>query len=422
MASSLTSFDAFLKENYTSEKINDLTKKDRPLYGMIKKEEDQTGRRYIHPFQFANSQGLSATLPNAQTGAQQTSGGNVQGRDWVCAWGDYTGSVFIGDKVIKASRTNVGSFLRDQTIEVDSLYNAFGDTMASYLYSDGGMSLGSGTISSGVITLANADDVVNFEVGQILLPSAGSGATSTDTIIASAGNGFVIAVNKNAGTVTVSATSGGAAGTPANWTGTMFFFRLGDFGATGATGFTRILLGLGAWIPASDPSATLFEGVNRTTDITKMSGVRLTAAEITGLTLEQRLKKLVTRMRGRNFGPGPTAVYLNPEKWQAVADSLESRGNREIGSDAEFGYENISFKAGGKTVKLYADPFCPIGTAFAVHDSIKLASLGKIPEVLNGDGLEMLRAAADNSFEYRIVAYPAFVAPAPGWCGRVSTL
>lgn len=420
MASNLTQFDAFLKENYTSDKINDLTKKDRPLYGMISKEEDQGGKRYIHPFIYANPQGLGATLAAAQTGAQQASGnGNLQGKDWVCAWGDYTGSVTIGDKVIKASRSNVGSFLRDQTVEIDGLYNAFGDTMSTYLYSDGGQSLGSGTISTGVITLTNFDDIVNFEVGQILLPSANSGASSSDVIIASAGNGFVVAVNKNAGTVTVSATSGGSAGTPANWTGTMFFFRNGDFGGSGAT---RILLGLGAWVPAADPSATLFEGVNRTVDVAKMSGIRLTAAEITGQTLEQRLKRLVIRMRGRNFGPGPTAVYLNPEKWQNVAESLESRGYREIGNDAEFGYESISFKAGGKSVKLYADPFCPVGTAFATHDSIKLAAVGKIPEVVNGDGLEMLRSANTNDFEYRIVAYPAFVAPAPGYCGRVSTL
>lgn len=420
MASNLTQFDAFLKENYTTEKINDLTKKDRPLYGRVSKEEDQGGKRYIHPFIFANPQGLSATLANAQTASTQASGnGNIQGKDWICNWGDYSGSVLIGDKVIKASRSNVGSFLRDQTIEIDGLYNAFGDTMSTYLYGDGGQTLGSGTISTGVITLTNADDVVNFEVGQILLPSANSGASSGDVIIASAGNGFVVAVNRNNGTVTVSATSGGSAGTPANWTGTMFFFRLGDFGGSGST---RILLGLGAWIPVSDPSATVFEGVNRTLDVTRMGGVRMTAAEITGLTLEQRLKRLVTRMRGRNFGPGPNAIYLNPEKWQNLADSLESRGNREIGSDAEFGYEKISFKAGGKSCDVFADPFCPIGSAFATHDSIKLAAVGKIPEVVNGDGLDMLRAAGSNDFEYRIVAYPAFVVPAPGYCGRVATI
>ena len=114
---------------------------------------------------------------------------------------------------------------------------------------------------------------------------------------------------------------------------------------------------------------------------------------------------------------------MNPEKWQALADSLESRGTRDIGKTAEFGYEYITIHAGGKSCKVFADAFCPVGTAFALHmDSIKLASLGKVPEVVNGDGLEMLRAATTNDYEYRLQAYPAFVVPAPGWCGRVSTL
>lgn len=421
MASTLNQFDAFLKDYYTKDKIDDLTKKDRPLFGSVQREEDLGGDQYVHPFIFQNPQGFGATLAKAQQGSSQGSGnGNLQGRKWKVGYGDYDASVSIGDKVMKASRSNVGAFLRDQEVEISGLYNGFGDTMSTYLYSNGGQALGSGTISTGVITLTNADDVVNFEVGQILVPSANDGSDPSHVLIASAGQGFVIAVDRNGGTLTVSTASGGSAGTPANWTGTMFFFRDGDFGGSGAT---RILLGLGAWLPSSAPGATLFEGVNRTVDVARMSGIRLTAAEIANISLEQRLKRLITRMRGRNFGPGPDAVYLNPEKWQNVADSLESRGYREIGKDAESGYENISFKAGGKTVKLYADPFCPIGTAFALKmDTVKLGGLSKIPEVVNGDGLEMLRAVSSNDYEYRLVAYPAFVVAAPGFCGRVPTV
>lgn len=420
MASTLAQFDAFLKDYYTKDKIDDLTKKDRPFFGMVTREEDLGGDQYVHPFIFQNPQGFGATLAKAQQGSQQGSGnGNLQGRKWKVGYGDYSASVEIGDKVIKASRSNVGAFLRDQETEINGLYNGFGDTFSTYLYGNGGQALASATISTGVLTLVNADDVVNFEVGQILVPSANDGSDPSHIIIASAGQGFVIAVDRNAGTVTVSATSGGAAGTPANWTGTMFLFRDGDFGGSGST---RILLGLGAWIPAAAPSATVFENINRTVDSARMSGIRLTSAEIASVTLEQRLKRLITRMRGRNFGPGPDAVFLNPEKWQNVADSMESRGYREIGADAVGGYENITFKAGGKTVKLYADPFCPIGTAFALKmDTVKLGGLSKIPEVVNGDGLEMLRKVASNDYEYRLVAYPAFVVAAPGFCGRVST-
>lgn len=421
MASTLTQFDAFLKEDYTKDKIDDLSKKDRPLFGRVSREEDHSGDLYVHPVKVSNGQGLGATVPKAQQGAQQSSGGNLAGKKWTVLFGDYTGSIEIGDKVMRASRNNAGSFLRNEAEEIDGLYDEFGNAFSTYLYSNGGQSLTPGggfTVSSGVCTLVSADDIVNIEVGQILVPSANDGSSSAHTLIASAAVGYVVAVNRNAGTFTVSATSGGAAGTPTNWTGTMYAFRDGDFGGSGAN---RIILGLGAWIPSSDPSSTTFEGVDRTFDIARLSGVRLTAAEVANLPLEQRLKKLVTRMRSRNFGPGPTDIYLNPEKWQALADSLESRGSREIGKDAVFGYEHIKLAIAGKRVEIYADPFCPYATAWALHmPSIKLAAYDKIPFVLNGDGLEMLRKTTSNDYEHRIQAYPAFCVPAPGYCGRVA--
>lgn len=418
--SSLSQFDAFLKEDYTDDKINDLSKKDRPLFARVTREEDHSGDVYVHPLIISNGQGLGATVPKAQQGSQQTSGGNTTGRKWLVTWGDYTGSIEIGDKVIRASRNNAGAFLRNQATEIDGLYQGFGDTFSTYLYSNGGQSVTPGgfTIAAGVCTLAQADDVVNIEVGQILVVSANDGSSAAHIILAGSAVGYVVAVNRNAGTFSVSQTSGGAVATPTNWAGTMFGFRDGDFGGSGAN---RIILGLGAWIPSSDPSATTFENLDRTLDIARMSGVRLTSAEVTNLSLEQRIKKLVTRMRGRNFGPGPTELYLNPEKWQALADSLESRGSREIGHDAVFNYDSLKLAVAGKRVEIFADPFCPFSTCFALHmPSIKLAALDKIPFVLNGDGLEMLRKTTSNDYEHRIQAYPAFCVPAPGYCGRTA--
>lgn len=419
-ASTLTQFDAFLKEDYTDDKINDLSKKDRPFFGRVTREEDHSGKYYDHPLIVTNAQGLGATVAKAQQGSQQgaATGGNVLGKRWIVNWGDYTGSIEIGDKTIRASRNNAGAFLRDQTTEIDSLYNAFGDTMSTYLYSNGGMTVTPGgfTIAAGVCTLVNADDVVNIEFGQILAVSANDGSSAAHILLAGSAVGYVTSVNRNAGTFTVAATSGGATATPTNWAGTMFGFRDGDFGGSGAN---RIVLGLGAWIPSSDPTSTTFENLDRTLDIARMSGVRLTSAEVANLGLEQRIKKLVTRMRGRNFGPGPTELYLNPEKWQALADSLESRGSRDIGHDAVFNYDSLKLAIAGKRVEIFADPFCPFATCFALHmPSIKLAALDKIPFNLAGDGLEMLRKTTTNDYEYRIQAYPGFCVPAPGYCGR----
>ncbi len=418
MASTIVQFDAFLKEDYTRDKTDDLSMKDRPFYGRLNKEEDHSGDLYVHPVIVSGAQGFGATVAKAQQGAQQASGGNILGRKWTVLFGDYTASVEIGDKVMRASRNNAGAFLRNESTEIDSLYQGFGDVMSTYLLGNGGQSVTPGgfTNAAGVCTLANPDDIVNIEVGQILVVSANDGSSSAHILIAASAVGYVVAVNRNAGTFTVSATSGGAAGTPTNWAGTMFGFRDGDFGGSGST---RIVLGLGAWIPGTDPGATVFEGVDRTLDIARLSGVRLTAAEVANLGLEQRIKKLVTRMRGRNFGPGPTDIYLNPEKWQALADSLESRVSREAGGTGTFNYDKLTVSMAGKKVEIFADPFVPVGTCFATHQpSMKLAAYDKIPFVIDGDGLDMLRKTNGNDYEHRIQAYPAFCVPAPGYCGR----
>ena len=420
MASTLTTFDPFLKRYYNPGQVTALVNKDRPFLAKIKKTMG-SGNLWVTPVIFANPQGLSADLVNAQLASNQAgAGGNLQGKQWQSTWGDYTGAVSIGDKVIAASRDNVGAFFENQKAEIDRLYEQFADIMGLYAIGNSCHSVtpSAFTISSGVCTLVVPDDIVNIQVGMILQASAADGSTSSDTLI-DPSLGYVIAVNENTGVFTVSATSGGSAGTPANWTGTMYAFRNGDFGGSGAT---RIMLGLSAWVPAADPSATSFEGVVRTAGITALSGVRLTAAEIAGVGIEQRIKKLVTRMVGRAKGPGPSDVFLNPEKWQALADSLESRGTRPLdGKIGTFNYQKVQLAAGGKMVDIWADRFCPLGRAFAVNfDYIEMKTLSGFPAVVNGDGLTMLRKTTSNDYEHRLVSYPAFQVKAPGYQGTTA--
>lgn len=423
MPSTLTTFDPFLKENYDDAKINYLTCKDRPFLAKCKKTTG-SGDIWITPVVFSNPQGLGATLVGAQTGSESgtTGGGNIQGKKWQIPWGDYSGSVSIGDKVIKASRDNVGAFFQDKTAEIDRLYEAFADTMSSYLLGDAGHSItpGTFTISTGVCTLVNADDIVNIEVGQLLQASANDGTSTGHALLGSGSIGYVFAVNSNAGTFTVAAAAASTtAATPTGWTGTMYGFRNTDFGG-GATP-NVILSGLSAWIPAADPGATTFYSVDRTTSMQRLSGTRLTTAEVAGLGIEQRIKKLVTRMVGRGMGPGPTDIFLNPEKWQGLADSVESRGTRPLdGKIGTLNFQKLQIAMGGKMLDIWADRFVSPNVCWAVNmDVVELKTLDGFPGVINGDGMQMLRKTTSNDYEYRIQSYPAFAVKAPGWCGRV---
>jgi hypothetical protein len=420
MTSSLTTFDAFLKERYTKDKIENLTLADRPLWAMVPRDPGVSGDVFVEPIIIGNPQGLGATRAKAQAGAVQTGdGANVIGKKWNLTFGDYAGSVYIGEKVIRASRDDQGAFLRNQSTEIDLLYEGFADTFASYLYSNGGMAIGTGTISTGVITLTDPEAMSNFFLGQVLVASANDGSDVAHTLLGAGTQGYVIALSHENGTVTVSTTSGGSAGTPGSWSGTMFFFRDGDFGGSGAT---PIFKGLGGWIPGTAPGGTdSWYSVNRSTN-DLLSGCRLTASDISGAGIEQRVKKLATRMISRWKGPGPTHIYMNPEKWQSLADSLESRGTRPIdGKVGTFNFSKLQLAMAGRNVEVYGDRFCPLNKCYALKlDTWKLRSYGPVPDVVKGDGLQMLRLATADTYEHRILAFPVFSTRAPSYNGVVT--
>ncbi len=137
---------------------------------------------------------------------------------------------------------------------------------------------------------------------------------------------------------------------------------------------------------------------------------------------EQRLKRLVTRMTGRHGGPGPDKIFVNPEKWQNIADAMESRGQRPLdGKMATFGYQYLKLNAGGKSVDVLADRFCPIGTAFALATKYwKFRSYGPLIDTLRGDDNELLRRPTADTYEVRYVSFPVFSTNAPCYSGRVA--
>lgn len=432
VGSTITGFDAFLKDNYTSDEIARTVNEDHFFLDDIDTKRRGTGRRWIVPLIDGNPQGLAPTVASAQLGAEQAgAGANITGAAWTINWGDYVGHVDIGDKVIDASASDMGAFFEDMKEEIDGIYRAFADTMSVYLLRGAGHALGqAASLTTGVILLAQLSDVVNFERGQILVQSAGDGSTSSDTLLGPGTLGYVREVNYNAGTVTVATTSGGVAGSPTNWTGTGYLFRQGDFGATAYAGagsaaaFTRILLGFGAWNPATDPTSTLFEGVDRSLNTIRRSGARLLAAEVTGLGIEQRMKRLAVRMSSRAKKAKKGLVH--PEQWQALADSLETKGVRNISSTDTvglFNFESIKLNTPAGPIPIYADKFMdPLAAYMYDPKGIRFATLSGFPKIVNGDGLNMLRKATENTYEYRIAAYPAYCHRDPAMTGRCPLL
>lgn len=186
--------------------------------------------------------------------------------------------VTITNELLEATKDDAGAFVDEMKLNMDTGFRNISNDLALDLYGDGSGTRGNiSSITTGVIVLTDPNQIVNFEVGMSLVSFSVSGTTATQST--GAAIGYVIAVNRSLGQLTVSTTQGGSAGTPTNWSTTFPALAVqGDvnFASGGlATGSAVKVSGLAAWFPIVAPGSTdSFWGVNRSTDVTRLAGVR----------------------------------------------------------------------------------------------------------------------------------------------------
>lgn len=409
MASDFTTFAFAIKDRYDKvDKVENLTLAERPLLAMLNKDETFQGDGTHVPLIYGNPQGIAAqNLSTAQTNAT-----NLSGKKFILTAGDYHGSVSMGDKVITASRGNPGAFLRNKGAEMDGLYEQMADNIATYIYGNSGNAIGrQASEATNVVTLTEPSQTINFEVGMNVVLSANDGSDTGHVV--RAGSAEVTAVDRENGTITLDNYAGITGGADND-----YIFREGDF--RGNTG-TFIMHGLQDFLtPDSNPGAIY--SMTRTEDPQRLAGSRVPAADIAGLNIEERIQILGSYLVGRYKGPGPSHAFMNPEDWQNLSIALQSRGYRPLKDDStKFGFMALEVVMGGKQVKIYPDRFCPRGTFFALRlKDWTLHSMEKLIHPVSQDGLTLLRNTSSNSYEYRVVSYPALCTVAPGYSGRVA--
>lgn len=408
---------AALKELYTGDDyMKDLVYKKNPFLALVPKDESPSGfaGKYIPvPLVYGTPQGRSATFASAQ---------NNQTAPALASFFVYRVSnyqlVTITNELLEATKDNAGAFVDEAKLNMDTGFRNISNDLALDLFSDGSGSRGQiSSISTGLITLVNPQTVVNFEVGMALVSYSVSGSTYTQST--SATIGYVIAVNRSAGTVTVSASAGGAAGTPTNWSTSFPFLGVqGDvaFGAISATTSFLKISGLGAWIPTAAPGASdSFWGVNRSADVTRLGGVRFDGSNET---IEEALidaAALVAREGGM-----PDMCFINFTSYAALEKSLGSKVQYVDvkHEEADIAFAGIKIHAPYGPITVIPDRNCPAQVAYLLQmDTWKLRSLGKAPHILTYglEGLEGLRVGSADALEIRIGYYANLICNAPGW-------
>lgn len=401
MSIDLTTFDPVLKELYTNQTVEDLVFADNPFIAMVPKFEAFMGRNHRVPVRFGNPQNVSADAATAFAG---TANSKYESFDMTRV--KMYGNASIDGETLRASKSDKGAFIEAVKSEFDGAINSVTRVLAQCAVKEGWGDVGRiSTIVSTTITLTQASDAHNFEIGQVLYAAstqAGSTLNGTPT------GQTVTAVDRSLGTVTISANNDTLIA------GDWLFIKGNRHNS--ATPSRLVLAGLGAWLPTAAPASTAFFGVDRSVD-TRLGGLRLDATS--GYTLEEALiegDSIVAQNGGRL-----SHYFMNPRQFAQLNKSLQGRVFYNDVTVGNVGFRGIQLQGQGAVVTCFSDPNISYDTIYGLNlKSWTLGSMGPLVQLDNTDGSIMQRVLNSDSYMGRVVSYGNLWCRAPGQNIRIT--
>jgi len=416
MAASTTvsSFDAAMKQIYRPSNVENLTYRRRPLFGMLAKNEGFGGRNQPIVIQYANpAGGRSATFATAQSNRSAMK----LSAFLLTRVSDYQ-ICTIDSEVIEATRGDTYAFLSALKQKTDSAFNSLSDAIESALFRSGSGALaqvssvtanpdsGSGYTTNDRIVLLYPDDVTNFEVDMSLVCSATDGAA----LSSSPASATVTKIDRTNGYVQV--TDLGST----DW-GTSGYFLYVEGDAQNA-GTAVKLSGLNAWMPTS--ASTSFFGVNQTLD-SRLAGLYFDSSSDS---MEDAIIDLQSKI-GREGGAVDTYICHNSQYRRLIkelgakkiyADTMAQGGK---GDEATIGYRSVVVDGDYGEIRVVPANKCPVKYGYGLQkDTWTFHTLGAATKFLMEDGLRILRQASSDGYEMRMVMRGNLACTAPVWNGR----
>jgi hypothetical protein len=392
-----------MKRLYSEKEPENLASRQRLWLTKVPKRQAFTGQSLTIPIKTGNPQSISTTVAGAQGQVGQT-----KGFAWLGTRIKRYGIAQVDGESILATGNKAGAFVELLEQEVNGTIDEHGRRLSNDLYGDGSGALAQATAVSGAtngtITLANADDAKNFSLGQSIVANPNrTGNLGT----LRAGAGIITNVNEDAGQITFSGTITALGATDFLYNGTATVNDY-DFG----------FFGLQAHIPLTAPSATLFLGVDRTQDVNKLSGWRLSRP---GYTIEENALSLGTRIM--RAGGRPDLGLIAPTNFVTLVQSLGTKVQYDgAGGDVVTGFDSVTVQLPSGRCRFYADPDCPGDRGYLLTTSSwTLRYLGSgFPHIIMDDGLRQLRLASNDGLEVRTRSIAQLFCYAPGYNGVFS--
>lgn len=390
-----TSASYFLKTLYPREAIENMVYKTHPLLSMLKKNTGFKGENMKIPVSIADIGGVSSTFSTALANKSAGKGAAffiTRAKAFALASIDY--------ETLKSTEGDSAAFTTAIKIEMDRAYNALSRSLAISMFGTGSGSLGqvdaSTTLTGAILILKNINDVVKFEVGQVIVASTTDGGGSVKTART------ITNIDRSAGTVTFNSNLN----TGTAWASQDYLFVEGNYDLQ--------IKGLRAWIPDSAPTSTPFFLVDRSVDTDRLGGLRFNGS---AMPIEEALINAASL--AARAGATPDVIVMNFNKYRELEISLGSKVQYvdiKTETKAQMGFRGMLIMSPTGPMKIVADRDCPSDRAFMLQlDTWTLHSLGEAPVLQDADGNKMLREANANSLEFRLWYSAQLACTAPGY-------
>jgi len=425
----ITSAAKIIKFLYPDYTVPRELRKNNPFYSLLKKNTNFVGKSVEVPLTINSTQGGGATFAGAKTASEAaTSYANTYASFTLTRKTDYS-LASIGGEAMKAAVKDQGAMvdLFQDTMDL-SMFTAM-RSISRHLFRDGTGTIGRvASIATATVTLSTPSDAYNFSIGERISVFSGTGGTAFmyDTVI----NSTVVtpltvtAVDRKAGTVTLSSGTSIAAG--------HYLARATDrtVATSDTTVFTNsnVVTGVKQWLAGSSTGAAVglnvgaflpadLYGVTRTTDKSSLAGSLL---DCTGQSPDEAILQLVSDISAE--GGMPDHCFMNPRDFASLNKFLGSRvvyGRAENKDEADFGFQSIVLQGDSGPVKCVSDINVPQSEIFALQlDTWDLFSLNAAPHILDYDQNNFLRVSDDDAYQIRIGSYANLRCRAPGFNGR----
>lgn len=398
-----TTYDPVLKELYPQRVIDNMVYAGAPLLAMLPKSEEFYGDQLILAAQHGNPQGRSATFLNAQANASPS----TLKKFVLTRVSDYAVAT-LTTELIESSANNKGAIVAALKNEVDSALMQLGRSWHHACYNVAGGAIGqvgAFTTSATTFTLANIEDVANWEIDQTIVAN-----NTNDGVSVRAGTVLVTAVNRDTGVITGDTQwdlPDGITGFAVN----DFVFVQGDPG--------NKVSGLLGWLPTTAPTGgDSFFGVDRSVDPTRLAGVRFDGS---ALSIEEALIQGASRIARQGKLARPDYCFMHTVDFGNLIVALGSKKEYHTERIGDIGFDGVLLHTPAGTIKVFPDFQCPNGTAFMLTmRTWKWWGLKKSPRLITVDGLRLLRQSAADGVEFRAVYRGQLGCTAPGFSGQIT--